>query len=310
MNTPISKVEYYQGTTLIGSSTISPYSTSWTPTVAGTYSLTAKATDSAGAVTTSAAVSITVKTLVTQIYYLQGDHQGTPRIATDGANKVVWRNQPLGEPFGLSAVEEDPDGDGQTFVLNLRFPGQYYDKETATHYNMQRDYDPATGRYLQSDPIGLAGGINTYAYVGGNPLQFVDPWGLAKCPDVERGPNGEPLRARTTVGPDDLGAGTGTNASSRAYAKSMGNAGDDAGHILGRNLGGSGGKDNIFAQAPNINRGSFAKFEGRVAEFVRDNGSVDVDVTFKYAKGGTRPIKVIYDVFQNGQKLLSKSFLN
>ncbi len=68
---------------------------------------------------------------------------------------------------------------------NLRFPGQYYDAETGLHYNWHRFYDPETGRYITADPIGLAGGMNLYAYVAGDPVNAVDPEGLmAKKPKL------------------------------------------------------------------------------------------------------------------------------
>ena len=64
-------------------------------------------------------------------------------------------------------------------VYNLRYPGQYYDSETGLNYNMMRDYDPQTGRYDESDPMGLRAGANTYGYVRANPITFFDPFGLS-----------------------------------------------------------------------------------------------------------------------------------
>jgi RHS repeat-associated protein len=85
-----------------------------------------------------------------------------------------WDQQ---EPFGVNVPDENPSGLG-AFDLPLRLPGQYFDKETNLHYNYFRDYDPSLGRYVESDPIGLDGGLNTYAYVRSHPLAFFDPDGL------------------------------------------------------------------------------------------------------------------------------------
>jgi len=112
----------------------------------------------------------------TDIYYIHADPLGTPRkITRPNDNRVVWSWE--SEAFGNSLPDQNPSGLGN-FVFNLRFPGQYYDQETGLFYNYFRDYDPAKGRYIESDPIGLAGGINTYAYVSENPVNAVDPLGL------------------------------------------------------------------------------------------------------------------------------------
>jgi len=175
----IARVEFFQGSTLIGSATAAPYGAAWNNVPAGSYILTARATDDRGATRSTTAIPITVTGGGPSILYLHGDHLGTPRVATNEANVVVWRNPPTTEPFGMALPEEDPDGDGRPTVINLRFPGQYFDRETLLHYNYFRDhYFPDLGRYGQSDPIGLAGGINTYGYVEGNPLSYTDPLGL------------------------------------------------------------------------------------------------------------------------------------
>ncbi len=104
-------------------------------------------------------------------YYYQNDHLGTPQnlIAKNGA--TVWSARTYS--FGNAEVDL-----GSSIENPLRLAGQYYDGETGLHYNYFRYYDPLTGRYITSDPIGLMGGPNTYAYVLGNPLRYNDPYGL------------------------------------------------------------------------------------------------------------------------------------
>ncbi|MEW8508580.1 MAG: RHS repeat-associated core domain-containing protein, partial [Candidatus Thiodiazotropha sp.] len=136
------------------------------------YQLTAEA-DEAGKVTTQYLYQSYRPILKLEgkiAYAIHTDHLGAPRAVTDEDQAPVWSADY--SPFGLIRINQ------QQITLNLRLPGQYEDQETGTYYNYQRDYDPNTGRYLTSDPIGLKGGMNTYAYVSGNPVSAIDPLGL------------------------------------------------------------------------------------------------------------------------------------
>ena len=104
------------------------------------------------------------------VYFVHNDPLKTPQVITDEAQNIVW--QANYEPFGKARVTTE------LIENNIRFPGQYYDSETGLHYNYQRYYDPSLGRYITSDPIGLAGGMNTYAYVGGNPIKHFRSKGI------------------------------------------------------------------------------------------------------------------------------------
>ena len=110
------------------------------------------------------------------IYYIHTDHLNTPRQITrpsDNAQMWTW----FSDPFGSDAANGNPSGAG-TFSYDGRFPGQIFDGQAGLHYNYLRDYDPATGGYIESDPIGLHGGINTYQYADADPANVFDPTGL------------------------------------------------------------------------------------------------------------------------------------
>jgi len=111
----------------------------------------------------------------TETFAIETDHLGTPRVLTDADQQVRWRWDSA--PFGETLPDQSPGG-LEAVTFNLRFPGQYFDGETGLHYNYFRDYDPGSGRYLESDPAGLSGGLNGYAYALSNPARYVDSKGL------------------------------------------------------------------------------------------------------------------------------------
>lgn len=104
------------------------------------------------------------------LYFYQTDHLYTPQRLVAASGQVVWeaRSQAFGQVDEIHS----------TITNSLRFPGQYYDEETGFHHNYFRDYDPELGRYLQSDPVGLKGGINQYVYALNSPRVYIDPNGL------------------------------------------------------------------------------------------------------------------------------------
>jgi RHS repeat-associated protein len=111
------------------------------------------------------------------IYYVHTDHLNTPRQITrpaDNAQLWTW----FSDPFGTDAANANPAGTG-TFSYNLRLPGQIFRGTAGLHQNTLRDYDPATGRYAESDPLGVRGGLNPYVYTGSSPLLRLDPFGLS-----------------------------------------------------------------------------------------------------------------------------------
>jgi len=173
-----------------------------------------------------------------EVFYVHPDHLGTPRVitastalaATTGTgitspqtvNKAVWRWD--SDPFGSnatanSAPNENPNTLSQVvgtatlpylFGFDLAFPGQKRDRETGKHYNYFRDYDPAVGRYFESDPIGLWGDASAFSYVGADPLGYIDMYGEQRArpglPRYRKPPKPEkPKFSDPPPGPNDRG---------------------------------------------------------------------------------------------------------
>jgi len=134
-----------------------------------------------------------------EVRHLHTDHLGTPREMTDADGRVVWAARYRAWGNVLEVVQEevslsDEIGEAQP----VRFQGQYYDNESGLHYNRFRYYDPDIGRFVSIDPIGLAGGANSYGYAP-NPVGWVDPSGLSRCR------NGDPEGANKRSTPASWG---------------------------------------------------------------------------------------------------------
>ena len=186
------------------------------PATAGTYNFQWRMLHDAvafGAATQNLAVSVGAASPLAGMMYIHVDHLNTPRAIYDSAQQLRWKWEQQ-EPFGVNPPDENPSSLG-AYEFNLRFPGQYFDKETNLHYNYFRDYDPVLGRYEQSDPIGLRGGLNTFAYVSGSPISLTDPLGLQVLPMPPRlpppgGSSGSGGRSSSPGGVwEDIGGGTG-----------------------------------------------------------------------------------------------------
>jgi RHS repeat-associated protein len=120
--------------------------------------------------------------IATKVFYVYADHLDTPRVIVRAADHFVQWRWDQAEAYGNSPPNENPTNLATPLTFNLRFPGQIYDQESGLVYNHHRYYDASTGRYVESDPIGLEGGLNTYRYANANPFLYIDADGLATLP--------------------------------------------------------------------------------------------------------------------------------
>ncbi|WP_409265234.1 RHS repeat-associated core domain-containing protein [Pseudomonas sp. KCJK8521] len=109
-----------------------------------------------------------------ELEYFHTNQNGLPAQLTDTKGNVIWR----GDFFGWGESRSEWTAERQTREQNLRYQGQYFDREINLHYNTYRFYDPSTGSFTQADPLGLLGGLNLYKYAP-NSINWIDPLGLS-----------------------------------------------------------------------------------------------------------------------------------
>jgi len=165
------------------------------------------------------------------VYYTHTDRQGTPQAVTDSGANVVW--QAFYNPFG-----DTNSFSGTLTTQSLRLPGQYFDPETGNNHNGFRDYSGTLTRYMQSDPLGLGGGMNTYQYVRANPLKYTDRLGLDPNCGGGGGVGGGPCTPGSTDPMCSTGGGSGGGGANGDPCAGQGDAPSpqdyqDAGSMLG-----------------------------------------------------------------------------
>ena len=158
-----------------------------TPSLSG-YSFTPASRSFTNVISNQAAQAFSAAPTSASLYFIHVDHLNTPRAIYDDQQQLRWKWEQQ-EPFGVNVPDENPSSLG-AFEFALRFPGQYFDKETNTAYNGARNFDPASGRFVESDPLGMQAGLNTYLYALATPLAGVDPFGLITC--ISNPPNFSP----------------------------------------------------------------------------------------------------------------------
>ena len=146
---------------------------------------------------------ITNQAQLCKVYYFQTDQVGMPQELTNAQGQIVWQasyktwGSTVAEEWEIKTLNGHPvhqldEGDSPSQAeqqQNLRFQGQYLDRDTGLHYNTFRYYDPDMGRFICPDPIGLEGGINLGSY-SLNPLMWIDPLGLNPCANKAQGDAG------------------------------------------------------------------------------------------------------------------------